>query len=152
MANTLLCIFYHNNRLIFQGRKEEGRKEGRKERIRMTSCVFPSLQTHPTCIILRTLAPTPVLRLPNSLSTCSWCNCDNCLSDLPEVRTPGDLWQISLLLLSLTLITTLQLFRGTSVLWASLVAQTKESASNARDLGSIPGSGRFPGEGNGYPL
>ena len=28
----------------------------------------------------------------------------------------------------------------------------KESASNARDLGSIPGSGRFPEEVNGYPL
>ena len=28
----------------------------------------------------------------------------------------------------------------------------KESACNAEDLGSIPGSGRFPGEGNGNPL
>ena len=28
----------------------------------------------------------------------------------------------------------------------------KESACNAKDLGSIPGSGRFPGEGNGNPL
>ena len=28
----------------------------------------------------------------------------------------------------------------------------KESACNAGDLGSIPGSGRFPGKGNGYPL
>ena len=29
----------------------------------------------------------------------------------------------------------------------------KESAAcNARDLGSIPGSGRFPGKGNGHPL
>ena len=28
----------------------------------------------------------------------------------------------------------------------------KESACNAGDLGSIPGLGRFPGEGNGYPL
>ena len=28
----------------------------------------------------------------------------------------------------------------------------KESASNVRDLGLIPGLGRFPGEGNGYPL
>ena len=27
-----------------------------------------------------------------------------------------------------------------------------ESACNARDLGSIPGSGRAPGEGNGSPL
>ena len=28
----------------------------------------------------------------------------------------------------------------------------KESDCNAGDLGSIPGSGRFPGEGNGSPL
>ena len=28
----------------------------------------------------------------------------------------------------------------------------KESAYNARDQGSIPGSGRSPGKGNGYPL
>ena len=28
----------------------------------------------------------------------------------------------------------------------------KESACNAGDLGPIPGLGRFPGEGNGYPL
>ena len=28
----------------------------------------------------------------------------------------------------------------------------KESASNAGDLGSIPGLEKTPGEGNGYPL
>ena len=28
----------------------------------------------------------------------------------------------------------------------------RESACNAGDLGSIPGSGRSSGEGNGYPL
>ena len=28
----------------------------------------------------------------------------------------------------------------------------KESACNAGDLGSVTGSGRFAGEGNGYPL
>ena len=28
----------------------------------------------------------------------------------------------------------------------------KESTCNAGDLGSIPGLGRFPGEGNRYPL
>ena len=28
----------------------------------------------------------------------------------------------------------------------------KESSCNAGDLGSIPGSGRSPGEGLGYPL
>ena len=29
---------------------------------------------------------------------------------------------------------------------------SEESAYNAGDLGSIPGWGRSPGEGNGYPL
>ena len=37
--------------------------------------------------------------------------------------------------------------------FASLVAQmVKLSACNAGDLGSIPGLGRSPGEGNGNPL
>ena len=35
--------------------------------------------------------------------------------------------------------------------WTSLVAQTEKSACNAGDPGSIPGLGRSPGEGNGYP-
>ena len=40
--------------------------------------------------------------------------------------------------------------------WESLVAQLVKNPSantgDARDAGSILGSGRFPGEGNGYPL
>ena len=32
------------------------------------------------------------------------------------------------------------------------VSDGKESACNSGDPGSISGSGRFPGEGNGYPL
>ena len=31
-------------------------------------------------------------------------------------------------------------------------SDSKESACNAGDVGSIPGSGRSPGEGNGNPL
>ena len=31
-------------------------------------------------------------------------------------------------------------------------SDSKESACNAGDLGSIPGSERSPGAGNGYPL
>ena len=34
----------------------------------------------------------------------------------------------------------------------SLPADDEESTCNARDLGSIPGLGRSPGEGNGYTL
>ena len=37
--------------------------------------------------------------------------------------------------------------------WVSLVAQLiKNLTCNVGDLGSIPGSGRSPGEGIGYPL
>ena len=32
------------------------------------------------------------------------------------------------------------------------VSDGKESACNVRDLGLIPGLGRSPGEGKGYPL
>ena len=31
-------------------------------------------------------------------------------------------------------------------------SDSKESPCSAGDTGLIPGSGRFPGEGNGYPL
>ena len=31
-------------------------------------------------------------------------------------------------------------------------SDSKEFVCNERDLGSIPGSGRSPGEGNSYPL
>ena len=36
--------------------------------------------------------------------------------------------------------------------WVSPVAQLVESTYNVGDLGLIPGLGRFPGEGKGYPL
>ena len=46
-----------------------------------------------------------------------------------------------------------------SILWCSAFfmgfpggSEVKVSACNVRDLGSIPGSGRSPGEGNGNPL
>ena len=48
-------------------------------------------------------------------------------------------------------------FPGGLPWWASLVgfpggSEVKASAYNVRDLGSIPGLGRSPGEGNGNPL
>ena len=43
--------------------------------------------------------------------------------------------------------------RSQENVWASLVgSESKESACNAGDLGSIPQLGRFPGEGNSYSL
>ena len=36
--------------------------------------------------------------------------------------------------------------------WASLVTQMVESACNEGNPGLIPGSGKSPGEVNGYPL
>ena len=38
------------------------------------------------------------------------------------------------------------------ILYFSHGLADKESACNVGDLGSIPGLGRSPGEGNGYPL
>ena len=43
----------------------------------------------------------------------------------------------------------------TLYLWASqrpLVVKNPANAGDTRDVSSIPGSGRFPGGGNGYPL
>ena len=37
-------------------------------------------------------------------------------------------------------------------IWFPNGSDGKESACSAGDLGSIPGSGRVPGEGNGNPL
>ena len=41
-----------------------------------------------------------------------------------------------------------------TAVWASLVAQMVKNANagDVRDVGSIPGSGRSPGGGNGSPL
>ena len=41
---------------------------------------------------------------------------------------------------------------SSSLVLSSGGSDDKESACNAGDPGLIPGSGRFPGEGNGYPL
>ena len=41
-------------------------------------------------------------------------------------------------------------FNGTFAFPGS--SEIKESACKAGDLGSIPGLGRFPGKGNGYPI
>ena len=41
---------------------------------------------------------------------------------------------------------------STTSVGASLVVQMVESTCNAEDLGSVPGSGRCPGEENGYSL
>ena len=37
-------------------------------------------------------------------------------------------------------------------MWASLVADSKESACTVGDPGSVPGLGRSPAVGNGYPF
>ena len=43
-------------------------------------------------------------------------------------------------------------FRGLSIPGGSVVKNPPAMAGNAGDSGLIPGSGRSPGEGNGYPL
>ena len=45
------------------------------------------------------------------------------------------------------------MWSGVIIIWGFPVGSDgRESAYNAGDLGSIPGSGRSPGEGIGYPL
>ena len=44
------------------------------------------------------------------------------------------------------------LLPNTIHLWAFLWLSGKESAASVGDMGSIPRSGRSPGEGNGNPL
>ena len=41
---------------------------------------------------------------------------------------------------------------GTNVVWVSEVAQWVKNPPANADVGSIPGLGRFPEEGNGNPL
>ena len=50
------------------------------------------------------------------------------------------------------LVKTLVLFYSLLDDYSSCSSVSKESACNAGDLGSVPGLGRFPGEGKGYPL
>ena len=55
--------------------------------------------------------------------------------------------------MSTSLFSLLKLLTGQLYIRASLVSSVdKESAYSAGDLGSIPGLGRYPGEGNGHPL
>ena len=56
--------------------------------------------------------------------------------------------------LMLTLLNSLSRFVGLLLYQIRLpwCLSGKESACNAGDVGSIPGLGRSPGEGNGYPL
>ena len=48
----------------------------------------------------------------------------------------------------------LKIFNGHAIVQVSFPGDSagKESTCNVKDLGLIPGLGRFPGEGNGYPL
>ena len=45
----------------------------------------------------------------------------------------------------------IQIFNGIFYLQGLLVKNPPSNAGDIRDLGSIPGSGRSPGEGNGNP-
>ena len=68
------------------------------------------------------------------------------LSDFHFTFTRGQSLTVidALLLLIRMMISSINGFPGGSV--------SKESACNVGDLGSIPGLGRAPGKGNGYPL
>ena len=79
----------------------------------------------------------------------------------PRPRPPGDLWAVSNSPESYSTSSVLLLVSKASTLndighnfkyRVFHCSDGKESACNARDLGSIPGSGRSPGKGNGYLL
>ena len=58
------------------------------------------------------------------------------------------------MLMDITAPSPLFLVTGKSFIWLGFPGGSagKESACHARDLGSIPGLERSPGEGNSYPL
>ena len=59
---------------------------------------------------------------------------------------------VDLICISLMIITVKHFFIYLLAIWASLVAQLVKNLPSAGDLGLIPGLGRSPGEGKGYPL
>ena len=82
-----------------------------------------------------------------SLTRCTWVWVNS--SSWWWTGRPGVLWFMGLLRVRHNWATELN--------WTELMgfpgsSDGKASAYNARDLGSIPGSGRSPGEGNGNPL
>ena len=87
------------------------------------------------------------LNTPSSF-TCSWCEGMSRPSSLHEFLQsrahgcygPPEMWPPQSYL------------RGLLLEIKSGGTGGKESAGNAGDLGSMPGSGRYPGVGNGYPL
>ena len=90
--------------------------------------------------------------------TCGSCIGRRILYHSTEPPRKPDIMQVSVWIgvwfQYLTLVTFQRCFKtAASIELTSLVAQTvKASGYNAGDLGSIPGSGRSPGEGNGSPL
>ena len=96
----------------------------------------------------------PRLKSPKSPQHQSW---EHTLwtqrSSQDEILAPTLTGYITLgnLLLKLFLVHSSLNFSGCT--WVFLVAQTVENLpANAEDMGLIPGSGRSPGEGNGYPF
>ena len=62
-------------------------------------------------------------------------------------------WEVSdILFLDLRIIITVCSDLNQSSQVVLVVKNLPDNAGNQRDPGSIPGLGRFPGEGNGYPL
>ena len=62
------------------------------------------------------------------------------------------MFQVYSKVIQLYIYTHIFLFRLFSIIGFPRGSAGKESACNAGDLGSIPGLGRSPGEGKGYPL
>ena len=112
-------------------------------------CVF--MLSHFSCVRLFVTLWTMALQAPLSMGFSR----QEYRSGLPR-PPPGDLSNPGIKPTSLTSPTLAGWFSTTSLGFPSLGfpcgLSDKESTCNARDLGSVPGLGRSPGEGNGYPL
>ena len=80
--------------------------------------------------------------VPQSMESQSWTQLSNWTTTMHI-----DIWPGSSFTLRMIILLTCLLLGG-----FPCVSAGKESSCNAGDLGSIPGLGRSPGEGKGYPL
>ena len=80
--------------------------------------------------------------------------CDSAVRSLPEAESAGLSHTQACLLLKALVTTALydEIYMGLVIVGFPCGSAGKESAYNARDLGSIPGLGRSPREGKRYPL
>ena len=91
--------------------------------------------------------PSPALNLSQHQGLFQWVGSSHQVAKVLGLQHQSFQWKSGLIYFSYVKITISPSFKGFPG-----GSDGKASARNARDLGSIPGSGRSPGEGNGNPL